>query len=57
MCIRDSSKITKGQVVFFRLDQMGRFQHPAYFPTSDKPFSNQPHLIVNVRPVAAPPPK
>jgi Domain of unknown function (DUF4157) len=51
------SAIVKGQVVFFRLDEMGRFQHPAYFPTSEKPFSNKPHLIVNVRPVAVPPAK
>jgi hypothetical protein len=45
-----SSKITKGNVVYFTLDEMGAFYHPAYFPTSKKDFSNRPHLIVNFRP-------
>lgn len=50
------STITKGQVVFFRLDEMGRFQHPAYFPTtSTNLFSTKPHIIVNARPTIAPP--
>ena len=45
-----ASTITHGNVVFFTLDEMGRFYHPPYFPTSQKAFSNQPHVIVNFRP-------
>jgi hypothetical protein len=44
------SKITSGNIVLFRENELGQLYHTGYFPTSSKKFSTETHVIVNFRP-------
>ncbi len=46
-----TSTITDGNIIVFRIDEVGRIHHGAFREESKNKFSNTPHVVVNFKPV------